>query len=57
MSICPYCGFRVKRNSGNLRKIRGTNTWAHKRDNCPKLPKVYVSGPRYPRRGGYTGTI
>lgn len=48
MATCPFCGFRVKTASGNKRKVKGTNTWAHKRKRCPKKPKVYVDGPRYP---------
>jgi len=39
MAICPYCGFRVKRSTGNLRKVKGTSTWAHKRNRCPKEQK------------------
>lgn len=30
--VCPYCHGKVR--GGNKKKIRGTNTWAHKK--CPK---------------------
>jgi hypothetical protein len=48
MATCPFCGFRVRKGSGNKRKVKGTSTWAHKRKRCPEKPKVYVDGPRHP---------
>ena len=48
MATCPFCGFRVRKGSGNKRKVKGTSIWAHKRKRCPKKPEVYVDGPRYP---------